>query len=491
MSARSLGSMSQGNIAIALSCFGIMADLYDFHIVNLIRPVIEAEHGVMTPNQDAMFTGSALFGAVIGMIAFGSMADYLGRRCLFISTSALICVASIGSACAGSLPALNLSVYDILALWRFIMGLGIGGEYPLAAAVTTENAASASSTRAMSMVFGGMFLGGMLAPSFVLFLSGPCSVSGPRLWRCCFGFGALLAATVAALRWSALKETVAWEAASRSPGSIHRLPVQEASLRQKMQAQVSALMCMKWTVLGTAGVWLLYDVVAYGIGLYSTTLFQSAAGLSSARLVFVINMLVFPGFAGAIFLSPRVSMKQLEVVGLVSMSLCFALMTVLHQRVDAHGMGYLSIFTFQKCLDTLGPGMATFTIPGQVFPTRIRATAHGISAAAGKAGAVIGTVIFPYLYREAGVQAIFSFMASVCALAALWAQLFTPLYNKRTLEEIAALDPDMELSEQAARAEAILFSSGSDKAESLSLASGCKSAVKRSYGIAGWILSQD
>jgi MFS transporter, PHS family, inorganic phosphate transporter len=58
-------------------------------------------------------------------------------------------------------------------------------------------------------------------------------------------------------------------------------------------------------------------------------------------------------------------------------------------------------FTFLYCLanffQNFGPNTTTFVIPGEVFPTRYRSTAHGISAASGKLGAVIAQVGFARL----------------------------------------------------------------------------------------------
>lgn len=471
---------SQGRLTAALSCFGLMADLYDFGIVNLVRPMLEDEFGTMTPNQDALFTGSALLGAFVGMIGFGTTADFIGRRWLFITTATLVGVASLGSACAG--PALGFSIFPILALWRFLMGLGIGGEYPLAAASTAENSDPASSSRSLAVVFFGMWMGGVLAPSVVLLLAGPFQVPGPRLWRYAFGFGAILALGVAALRFFALKETRAWEVASRSAPqpSTHR---EEASWLQRLQNKLAALSAMKWSMMGTVGVWLFYDIVTYGTGLYSTRIFPAEPGLGSGKVVLYINLLTLPGFAGAVLLAPRVPMRHLQLCGLLTMCACFATMAFVFGQASRSGFGFLSLFAFQRCIDAMGPGVATFTIPGQIYPTRIRATAHGISAASGKAGAVIGTVIFPHLYAAAGLKAVMAFMASVCAFSALATQLYTPLYDETVLEDIASLDSNTELVQQATMAESLLFAaSKSHKAECTSLRSLSGGDHSMSYG---------
>merc|ERR1719487_242788 len=189
----------------------------------------------MTARQDAMLTGSCLFGAFVGMIGFGAAAEYMGRRCLFITTGTLVGVASLGCAFAHPISPLGLSIFSVLSICRFIVGLGIGGEYPLAAATTVENTDAAASSRSLAIVFSGACLGGLLAPGFVMLLAGPLDIHGSRLWRFSFGFGAILALLVASLRILVLKETHAWQAASESEQVSVRSRVQtEGRTREKI-----------------------------------------------------------------------------------------------------------------------------------------------------------------------------------------------------------------------------------------------------------------
>lgn len=65
-------------------------------------------------------------------------------------------------------------------------------------------------------------------------------------------------------------------------------------------------------------------------------------------------------------------------------------------------------FVFLYCLanffQNFGPNVTTFVIPGEVFPTRYRSTAHGISAASGKLGAVIAQVGFARMQNIGGTN---------------------------------------------------------------------------------------
>jgi len=456
------GSTGQGRMAALLSCFGLMADIYDFGIINLVRPVLAKEFGNMTPAQDSMITGAAVLGAMVGQIAFGSVADFCGRRVLFISSAALVGVASLGSACAGFLPGFGLNVYTILAIWRFLMGVGIGGEYPLAAASTAENVDVKSSGQALATVFAGMALGGILAPCIVIMLAGPLGLKADLTWRLAFGFGGVLALLVASLRCYYLQETEGWRQATGSLTSSSHSP----SEAQEPQADTSggfaetatALMSMQRALAGTVVSWFLYDIVTYGVGLFTTTIFPAEPGLAAARTVLFINLITLPGFAGAVFVAPRFQLRQVQFLGLMAMCACFALLVALYDVLSHTGYLFLTIFSLQRCFDVMGPGMATFSIPGQIYPTKVRGTAHGLSAAAGKLGAVIGTVIFPSLNALAGLRTVYTFMATMCLAAAIWTLVFVPPYDHITLEKIVALESSsMPLPQQASAAHALLF----------------------------------
>jgi len=458
----------QENVALFLSAFGLVADLFDFGVINLVRPMLQAEYGEMTPTQDSMVTGSALVGAILGQLTFGAAADHLGRRVMYISTALLVCLGAVGSSLATASGVFG-NVYCTLTFWRFVMGVGIGGEYPLAAASVAENGELKSSARKMALVFMGMGVGQLLGPIVVIVLTSFLDQS--LAWRVAFAFGAVLSATCAVLRYFFLEETQGWRRATaglRTTAAVGSgesygatansasQPAAEASSSKRL-----ALSAMSWSLAGTAGAWFLYDIVTYGVGLFSTEIFPAAPGMASAKLVLYINLLGLPGFIGAVILANKVEMRRLQLAGLTAMAICFlaivATMPSDHSTASGLGRYALLLFGVQRSFDVIGPGVATFTIPGQIFPTRIRATAHGLSAAAGKLGAVVGTLVFPQMLAAYGIGVVMVFMAGMCGVTALWTLVFVPSYGVADLEAIAQHDDDMSVVEQAAKAERILY----------------------------------
>jgi PHS family inorganic phosphate transporter-like MFS transporter len=72
----------------------------------------------------------------------------------------IIMIGTIGSAFSANM-AKGLSVYASLGIWRFFMGIGIGGDYPLSAIITSEFAGKKYRGAMMAAVFamqGNIFL---------------------------------------------------------------------------------------------------------------------------------------------------------------------------------------------------------------------------------------------------------------------------------------------------------------------------------------------
>ena len=82
----------------------------------------------------------------------------------------------------------------------------------------------------------------------------------------------------------------------------------------------------------------------------------------------------------------------------------------------------MAIFTISQLILNSGPNVTTFLLPAEIFPTRVRGTAHGIAAATGKAGAVLTAFAFGTVTDAigvAGVLGLFSGLMALCAALTL------------------------------------------------------------------------
>lgn len=93
------------------------------------------------------------------------------------------------------------------------------------------------------------------------------------------------------------------------------------------------------------------------------------------------------------------------------------------------------IFTISQFMLTVGPNCTTFLIPAEVFPTRVRGTAHGISAAAGKCGAILTSFAFGTVEDAISLEGVLGLFSGVMLLTAL-VTLWIPEAKGQSLEGI-------------------------------------------------------
>lgn len=75
-------------------------------------------------------------GTLLGQLFFGWLADVAGRKRMYGYELLIITLTTLGQCIAGPSPA--MSITGLLVFWRVLMGLGIGGDYPLSNVITSE-----------------------------------------------------------------------------------------------------------------------------------------------------------------------------------------------------------------------------------------------------------------------------------------------------------------------------------------------------------------
>eukprot|EP01135_Chromosphaera_perkinsii_P009006 Nk52_evm24s1569 gene=Nk52_evmTU24s1569 len=406
---------------------GLIADLYDLTVVNLVK-VIMAEDYEQSNSDKSWIASAALIGTVLGMIFFGIMADYIGRKTMFITTATLITIGALGSAL--SYPIGAGSIYDTLIFWRFVIGFGIGGEYPLSATVTSENSNHKKSGRNMASVYSMMCVGTLLAPCIIL-LCIAFGASNEFTWRFALAFGAVPSIMGFYLRWN-MEESLRFNKVVQ-----HR---KNQSQKARFREYVLTLKTYWKPLLATTLAWLMYDVVDYGQGLFQGTI-TSLMGLGDSITdqtcnTLYLGLLQAPGYAFAIILVNRLGRKTCQLIGFAGMGVLFFVMGIFFDQLQNVGTLFLIIYGVALSFDSFGPGMSTYVIAGEIFPSRVKATCAGMSAASGKVGAIIGTYGFPYFQDSAGLSTVLIFAGGLCIFAFFFTWFMTPNYNSETLKEL-------------------------------------------------------
>lgn len=121
---------------------GFFTDSYDIFAINLVTSILgmvywqQTDSGELPTNVSTALKAATSGGAVLGQIGFGWLADVIGRRKMYGVELAIIILATLAQSL--SAPSAAMTMTGLLVFWRVVMGIGIGGDYPLSAVITSE-----------------------------------------------------------------------------------------------------------------------------------------------------------------------------------------------------------------------------------------------------------------------------------------------------------------------------------------------------------------
>jgi PHS family inorganic phosphate transporter-like MFS transporter len=101
---------------------------------------------------------------------------------------------------------------------------------------------------------------------------------------------------------------------------------------------------------------------------------------------------LIPGHLVAIAAIDFLGRKRLQVFGFLILALLFCILGFDYSHLT--GGSIIALVGLCNFIGNAGPNTTTFVVPAEVFPTRYRATAYGVSSAAGKIGSIISQVVF-------------------------------------------------------------------------------------------------
>jgi len=430
-----------GNVAIAYNLTALSVALA-FFTSGPDTAFVEPEWAKKT------LQGTAFVGTLFGMLSFGYVADRMGRRVGTLLTLAVLVVGSAGSALLswGAPTAL----YAVVCAMRFCVGVGCGGLYPCAFATVAEGHHGSAGAGADEALRDGAKTGQKLGWSY--FWQMPASMAP-------YAFGWALAAlpnTAAAasvqfrllLAAGLLPAAVAWWAAythtepvraPRRGSSVLDLerpgPLPAPDDRASVLAVVRAHPRYLLTLLGTGGAWAAYDCGYWGTALFTPDILASIFGDGQALSAMcwqalLVALMGIPGTASAIWVMRRRGARWLSVWGFVLLAAVFAAMGLLYVRMSAAAPGAAPVKFVVFCSLAFalswGPSVGVHVLAAKAYPTEIRATFIGLSAACGKVGGLIGSFMFTPIAQAGGTQAVMFTQVGFCLAGAVLAHVFMP-----------------------------------------------------------------
>lgn len=491
--------------AICVAGIGFMTDSFDIFAINIATSMFVyvfwgygTHYGGKIPSPtQTLIKVSTSVGTVIGQLFFGWIADVVGRKKIYGVELMIIIAATIGQTMTGHSAAIDF--VGVLVFWRIIMGIGIGGDYPLSSIITSEFATTKWRGAIMAAVFAnqgwGQLLGGIVSVICVAgyknslkYANGyqecdhRCIKACDQMWRILIGFGAVPAMGALYFRLTIPEtprytfdvsrdiEKAAADSGQFVTGGIGNAPEADVSeLRETTVADPEepyeppkASWKDFWRhfgqwkhgkiLLGTAGSWFLLDIAYYGLGLNNSVILATI-GFAGQKNVYqnlhntcVGNIILtcagaIPGYWLSVATLDIVGRKTVQIAGFTILTIIFCIIGFAYHKLS--GGGLLALYILAQLFCNWGPNTTTFIVPGEIFPTRYRSTAHGISAASGKVGAIIAQcVLGPLISHNCPKDKTNCWLNHVMEIYALFMLLgiFTsfliPETKRQTLEDL-------------------------------------------------------
>ncbi|KAJ0792447.1 putative major facilitator, sugar transporter, major facilitator superfamily [Helianthus annuus] len=502
--------------AIVIAGMGFLTDAYDLFCISLVTKMLgriyyhqpgSPKPGNLPPNVSAAVNGVALVGTLSGQLFFGWLGDKLGRKKVYGITLMLMCICSIGSGLSfGSSPK---SVMTTLCFFRFWLGFGIGGDYPLSATIMSEYSNKKTRGAFIAAVFAmqgfGILGGGVFAiivsslfdahykaPPYEVDPLGSTVPEADYVWRIILMVGAVPAILTYYWRMK-MPETARYTAlvaknANQAAMDMSKVMQMEIKVDQpKLDRVVSTtgntfglfskdfLKRHGLHLLGTTSTWFLLDIAYYSQNLFQKDIFSAIGWIPAAKKMNAIHEVyriaraqtlialcsTVPGYWFTVFLIDRIGRFKIQLIGFSMMTIfMFALAIPYHHwTLPQNNIWFVVIYSLTFFFANFGPNATTFVVPAEIFPARLRSTCHGISAASGKLGAIVGAFGFLYLAQnkdpakaDAGYPAGIGVKNSLIVLGVInllgtMCTFLVPESNGKSLEEMSGENEEETISQ--------------------------------------------
>ncbi|KAI9080582.1 hypothetical protein K1719_037443 [Acacia pycnantha] len=439
---------------IIIAGMGFFTDAYDLFCISLITKLLgriyyhvdgSPKPGSLPPNVSAAVNGVAFCGTLSGQLFFGWLGDKLGRKKVYGLTLIMMVFCSVASGL--SLGHDRKAVMSTLCFFRFWLGFGIGGDYPLSATIMSEYSNKKTRGAFIAAVFAmqgfGILGGGIIAMAvsaifMTLFKAPPYEVDpiastvpqADYVWRIILIAGAFPAALTYYWR-TKMPETARYtalvakntERAAADMSKVLQVEIKAEPQNPRIeQAQLYGLFSKEFMnrhglhLLGTASTWFLLDIAFYSQNLFQKDIFSAvgwippAQTMNSLEEVFRISRAqtlialcsTVPGYWFTVALIDIIGRFAIQLMGFFFMTVfMFALaIPYNHWTRKENRIGFVVMYALTFFFANFGPNATTFIVPAEIFPARFRSTCHGISAASGKLGAIVGSFGFLYLAQN-------------------------------------------------------------------------------------------
>lgn len=425
---------------LAAACSGgPLLDGYLLGIVGIALTGITAQMRLST-TIEAVVGVAALVGMFFGGLVFGPITDRVGRKTMYTLDLLVLIVASV-------LSVFVTTAWQLIVL-RFVIGVAIAADYPIATALLSEWLPRRRRAQMFTTVIIIWYIGTALA-----YLVGyvVTELLGDGGWRWMLGSAAILATVVFLLRLGT-PESPRWlvsagrsEEAARVIEQTLGVPVTAAELAglapEPTAGRGSITALFRGVYLRRTAFVVIFFSCAI-IPLFALLTFGpqllGSLGLGHGNLANLGTAIINLVFA----LGCLPAMRLLETIGRRKVIIwSFALMVVplVALGVWSHAPGAVVVALF--CLYALfsgAPGILEWGYPNELFPTHIRAAAVGVAIALTRFGAAVGTFLVPLSLVGLGTAATMYIGAAITLVGMLACVAWAEETRHRSLEDTGA-----------------------------------------------------
>ncbi|OUJ03898.1 MFS transporter [Acetobacter cibinongensis] len=415
---------------------GWFLDGYILSIIGITMiPMSESLH--LSSEAQGSIAAAALFGMFFGGFVGGKLTDYLGRRRLYFVPPIIFCICSL-------LQLFSVSVFDFFSL-RFLIGFGVGIEYPVAGSLLVEFLPRENRGPRLSMLTILWFIGA--AVSYIL---GTVVIdyAGPSSWRLILASPAVLGALLFVLRLGT-PESPRWlikkghnNKADTIIKSIYGpnfsvLSIPEGNSEQK----VSITSFLK---------------AGYGVRLLFVSLFWTLSIIPVfAVYAFAPQVLMSLNFGGSWGRYGAILITVMFVVGCVIATWLINVMgrrpmlihSFLWSGLSLVAVGFFSAQSKWLILGCLaayavsigGAQVLSIVYSQELFPTEFRPLASGMAASLSRLGAAAGTWLAPLSLEQFGGTYTMFIAGFLCFLGFLLSYYLAPETHRLNLDQASSL----------------------------------------------------
>ena len=394
------------NKLLRVAGVGWMFDAMDVGILSFVIAALASDWGLTAAEKGWIGSVNSI-GMAVGALLFGVLADKVGRKQIFMWTLILFSVASGLSAFATTLT--------IFLVLRFLIGMGLGGELPVASTLVSESVKAEERGRVV-VLLESFWAGGWLVAAIISYFVIPADFWPIEGWR-------------VALLITAIPAFYAIYIRIKLPDSP-QFAVKEASKKRSIWQNMRDVWKKEYS-RSTLMLWVLWFAVVfsyYGMFLWLPTVMVDKGFdmITSFKYVLIMTLAQLPGYFTAAWFIEKFGRKFVLVtylIGTAASAFVFG---------NAETVGILLASGMLLSFFNLGAWGALYAYTPEQYPAIIRGTGAGMAAAVGRIGGIFGPLLVGTMLTNGYEYGVIFAIFCVAILIGVAAVVFLGKETKQT-----------------------------------------------------------